>query len=243
MATDYGNKSIVTDKLHYYMDPANKQSYIGSGTSAGSTVGTVPAGTLGASGIFSSDNGGIFDFDGATDYVQVASNGSTAGFNVSTYTICVWAKPTGTGAYDQLFSYDYTAHSPPYYAIHFRGYPTSGAIILSYNSAGSYSSATYLIAAGGNNYFENGEWNMYSATFSNTGTSSDVKIYKNETRIAHVTRTQSPPSFYDQEVWLGKANFASGQYDGGYGPCMFYQKVLTQEEIIQNYNAMKHRFI
>ena len=42
MATDYGNKSIVTDKLHYYMDPANKQSYIGSGTSAGSTVGTVP---------------------------------------------------------------------------------------------------------------------------------------------------------------------------------------------------------
>ena len=242
MATDYGNKSIVTDKLHYYMDPANKQSYIGSGTSAGSTVGTVPAGTLGASGIFSSDNGGIFDFDGATDYVQVASNGSTAGFNVSTYTICVWAKPTGTGAYDQLFSYDYTAHSTPYYAMHFRGYPTSGAIILSYNSAGSYSSATYLVAAGGNNYFENGEWNMYSATFSNTGTSSDVKIYKNETRIAHVTRTQSPPSFYDQEVWLGKANFASGQFDGGYGPTMFYQKVLTQEEITQNYNALKSRF-
>ena len=242
MATDYGNKSIVTDKLHYYMDPANKQSYIGSGTSAGSTVGTVPAGTLGASGIFSSDNGGIFDFDGATDYVQVASNGSTAGFNVSTYTICVWAKPTGTGAYDQLFSYDYTAHSTPYYAMHFRGYPTSGAIILSYNSAGSYSSATYLVAAGGNNYFENGEWNMYSATFSNTGTSSDAKIYKNETRIAHVTRTQSPPLFYDQEVWLGKANFASGQFDGGYGPTMFYQKVLTQEEITQNYNALKSRF-
>ena len=51
--SDYGNKSIVTDKLHYYMDPANKQSYIGSGTSAGSTVGTVPMGTLGSSNIFS----------------------------------------------------------------------------------------------------------------------------------------------------------------------------------------------
>jgi len=241
MAFINGNSSIITDKLHYYMDPGNKQSYIGSGTSCASTVGPLPAGTLGASNVFSSDNGGIFNFDGATDYVQVASNGSTAGFNVSTYTICVWAKPTGTGAYDTLFSYDYTAHSTPYYAIHFRGYPTSGAIILSYNSAGSYSSSTYLIT--GNGYFENGEWNMYSATFSNTGTSSDVKIYKNETQVAHVTRTQSPPSFYDQEVWLGKANFASGQYDGGYGPLMFYQKVLTQAEIAQNYNALKYRFV
>ena len=240
MATDYGNKSIVTDKLHYYMDPANKQSYIGSGTSAGSTVGPLPAGTLGASNVFSSDNGGIFNFDGATDYLQVASNGSTAGFNVSTYTICVWCKPSGVGSYDQLFSYDYTAHTTPYYAIHFRGYPITGRLILSYNSAGSYSASTYLFS--GENYFALNEWNMYSATFSNTGTSSDVKIYKNETQIAHVTRTQSPPTFYNQEVWLGKANFASGQYDGGYGPFMFYHKALSLAEITQNYNALKGRF-
>ena len=57
MAFINGNSSIVTDKLHYYMDPGSKQSYIGSGTSAGSTVGTIPMGTLGASNVFSSDNG------------------------------------------------------------------------------------------------------------------------------------------------------------------------------------------
>jgi len=243
MATDYGNKSIVTDKLHYYMDPANKQSYIGSGTSAGSTVGPLPMGTLGASNVFSNDNGGIFNFDGATDYLQVASDGSTAGFNVATYTICVWVKPSNTGqtSYDTFFSYDYTAHSTPYYAIHFRGYPGNGAIILSYNAGGSYSSSTYLITGGG--YMTIGEWNMYSVTFSNTGSNTYIKIYKNETQIAiRNGLAQSPPTFYNQEVWLGKANFASGQYDGGYGPCMFYQKVLTQEEIAHNYNILKSRF-
>ena len=55
MAFINGNSSIVTDKLHYYMDPGNKQSYIGSGTSAGSTVGPVPAGTvlgIGAESVF-----------------------------------------------------------------------------------------------------------------------------------------------------------------------------------------------
>ena len=242
MGVTGGTKSITTEGLHYYMDPGNSTSYSGSGTSVKTVSGPVPAGTLGASNVFSSDNGGIFNFDGATDYLQVASNGSTTGFNVSTYTICVWAKPTGTGAYETFFSYDYTAHSTPYYAIHFRGYPTSGAIILSYNSAGSYSSSTYLLT--GNGYMAIGEWNMYSVTFSNTGTNTYIKIYKNETQIAiRNGLSQSPPTFYGQEVWLGKANFSSGQFDGGYGPCMFYQKALTQEEIIQNYNAMKHRFI
>ena len=240
MATNYGNKSIVTDKLHYYMDPGNKQSYIGSGTSAGSTVGTVPMGTLGASNVFSNDNGGIFNFDGASDYLQVASNGSTTGFNVNSYTICVWCEPSGVGGYDQFFSYDYTAHTTPYYAIHFRGYPQTGRLILSYNSAGSYSTSTYLTS--GENYFTLNEWNMYSATYTNNGTSTTVVLYKNGTQIATVTRTQGPPTFYNQEVWLGKANFATGQYDGGYGPLMFYQKVLTQEEIAHNYNVLKSRF-
>ena len=243
MAFINGNSSIVTDKLHYYMDPGNKQSYIGSGTSAGSTVGTVPMGTLGASNVFSNDNGGIFNFDGASDYLQVASDGSTAGFNVATYTICVWVKPSNTGqtSYDTFFSYDYTAHSTPYYAIHFRGYPGTGAIILSYNAGGSYSASTYLIT--GNGYMTIGEWNMYSVTFSNTGSNTYIKIYKNGTQIAiRNGLAQSPPTFYNQEVWLGKANFASGQYDGGYGPLMFYQKVLTQEEIAHNYNVLKSRF-
>ena len=34
MATDYGNKSIVTDGLIFNVDASNKQSYPGSGTTA-----------------------------------------------------------------------------------------------------------------------------------------------------------------------------------------------------------------
>ena len=251
MAFINGNSSIVTDKLHYYMDPGNKQSYIGSGTSAGSTVGTVPMGTLGASNVFSSDNGGIFNFDGATDYLQVASNGATTGFNVLNYTICVWSKPTNTGQtyYDTFFSYDFTAHSPPYYAIHFRGYPTNspsaqpGKLILAYNIGGSWGGYDSLFLAGDTSTFVSTSWNMYSATFERSGGDNIVKLYKNGTLLGTQTKTQAAPTYYNQEVYLGKANFTTGQYDGGYGPLMFYQKALTQEEITQNYNALKHRFV
>ena len=40
MATDYGNKSIVTDGLVFAVDAANKQSYIGSGTCWNDIIGT-----------------------------------------------------------------------------------------------------------------------------------------------------------------------------------------------------------
>lgn len=253
MAFINGHNSIITDKLHYYMDPGNKQSYIGSGTSVGSTVGPVPAGTLGASNVFSNDNSGIFNFDGTSDYLQVASNGSTTGFNVNTFSICVWCKPTNTGQtfYDTLFDYSYTSHVTPFFANQFRAYPTNsgttqfrGKLSFFYNSNGVYTSggSNYLIA-GSTSTFVSGEWNMYSVTFTNNGSSTSIVLYKNGNVVGSKTETQGPITFYNQEVWLGKANFATGQYDGGYGPFMYYHKVLTQAEIAQNYNALKYRFV
>lgn len=252
MAFINGHNSIITDKLHYYMDPGSKQSYIGSGTSAGSTVGPVSAGTLGASNMFDADEAaGTFFLDGTSDYLQVTSNGATTGFNVLTYTICAWCKPeiVSNTHYDTIFSYDFTAHSQPYYAIHFRGYPTNsnttqhrGKLIIAYNSGGSWLGFDSLLLAGDTSTFVSTSWNMYSVTFERSGEDNTVKLYKNGTLLGSQTKTQSAPTFYNQEVWVGKANFATGQYNGGIGPLMFYQKVLSLEEITQNYNALKHRF-
>ena len=252
MAFINGHSSVVTDGLHYYMDPGSKQSYIGSGTSVGSTAGPVPMGTLGASNMFDADEGGgTFVLDGTSDYAQVASNGSTTGFNVLTYTICAWCKPTlvsGTH-YDTIFSYDFTAHSPPYYAIHFRGYPTNsnttahrGKLILAYNSGGSWLGFDSLLLAGDTSVFVSTSWNMFSCTFERSGGANTVKLFKNGSQFATQTKTQAAPTYYNQEVWLGKANFSTGQYNGGIGPVMFYQRALTEAEIAQNYNALKHRF-
>ena len=252
MSADYGNKSIVTDSLHYYMDPANKQSYIGSGTSVDSVSGNLSSGTLGASNVFDGNEArGAFSFDGATDYLQVASNGSTTGFNVTTYTICAWCKPSNTGEinYDTIFSYDYIEHSTPFYAIQFRGYPTNspqtsfrGNIMLMHNTGGTWGGTSNYTNAGDTSTFVSTSWNMYSCTFERSGGDNTIKLYKNGTLLGSSTRTQSAPTYYSQEVWLGKGNTSTLQYDGGYGPCMFYQKALSLEEITQNYNALKHRF-
>ena len=62
MATDYGNKSIVTDGLVFLADAANKQSYIGSGTTVNDLVGNVTATVNNAT-----VNNEIIDFDGSDD--------------------------------------------------------------------------------------------------------------------------------------------------------------------------------
>lgn len=243
MATDYGNKSIVTDKLHYYMDPANKQSYIGSGTSAGSTVGTVPMGTLGASNIFSNANGGVFDFDGASDYLEIASNGLTAGFNVNSYTVSTWMNMVTpkVGSYDMLFSYDYTAHSNPYYAIHFRAdnvNSTYGRFTYEFNKGG-VRSGTSLSATPGPYW---NQWNLYTATYNHDGTDAFVALYRNGTLLNSQTFSNiAAPTYYNQEVWLGKSNF-SAAVEGHQGPFMFYHKALSLAEITHNYNTLKGRF-
>ena len=60
MATDYGNKSIVTDGLVFSLDPANKQSYIGSGTTVTDFIGNDHNGNLEGGGFNSSNLGIIF---------------------------------------------------------------------------------------------------------------------------------------------------------------------------------------
>ena len=57
-------------------------------------------------------------FDGSSDYVQVASDGRA--FGNQSFTISAWVNMpdvTPSGQDRVIFSYDYTAHSQPYYAM------------------------------------------------------------------------------------------------------------------------------
>ena len=71
MGTTYHNKPIVTDGLVLCVDPANKESYPGSGTTVTDLIGNDHNGTLENGTGFNSSNFGIFTFDGANDYIEL----------------------------------------------------------------------------------------------------------------------------------------------------------------------------
>lgn len=85
MSANYGNKSIVTDGLVFAIDAANKQSYIGSGTTATDIVGN-KSGTLSSTPMFEDTNSGIFVND-ATDMINF---GNTPDLLVGSFSVSVW---------------------------------------------------------------------------------------------------------------------------------------------------------
>ena len=72
MAFRYSPK-IITDGLHFSIDPANHKSYPGSGTSVSDLVARNTSPTLENGAGYSSINGGVFSFDGVDDFILVSS--------------------------------------------------------------------------------------------------------------------------------------------------------------------------
>jgi hypothetical protein len=111
MAFRYSPK-IITDGLHFSIDPANHKSYPGSGTSVSDLVARNTSPTLENGAGYSSINGGVFSFDGIDDFLLISNNGQSSGFNTAEYTVEIWVYVNSTStANTPIWSYDYTSHS------------------------------------------------------------------------------------------------------------------------------------
>jgi hypothetical protein len=87
MAVGY-NPSIVSDGLVFFLDPANKRSYSGSGLTTNGLVGGIGGALVNGVGFTSSNNGSFF-FDGSNDYISEPNN-SIFNFASGFLTISVW---------------------------------------------------------------------------------------------------------------------------------------------------------
>ena len=84
MAVGY-NPSIVSDGLVFFLDPANKRSYSGSGLTANGLVGGIGGALVNGVGFTSSNNGSFF-FDGSNDYAAIENINYSSGFSLTTLT-------------------------------------------------------------------------------------------------------------------------------------------------------------
>ena len=219
MAVNSGPDGIVQDGLTFYMDAANKDSYVGSGTTANSLVGTIE-GTLQNSPGFESNNGGIFEFDGNDDRISLTNSPDLCPED-GDFTFSVWANPTNyVSVYEAWFV---TAIS-------------NGLWI------GTYSGNYILRAYGVSNQ-------LSFSTRPTTGVWTNVTITKIGSTATLYYNGIFKTSSTDNKTYVQSTTYIAedgggADYNGKFGPIMFYKgKGLTQAEIEQNYNALKGRFI
>ncbi|HHZ93988.1 MAG TPA: LamG domain-containing protein [Flavobacteriales bacterium] len=155
-----------------------------------------------------------------SNYVQVASDGSST-FANQNYTVAGWINPiAGTGAGDKaIFSYDYTSHVDPYYAIQVRMI-NNGKLFFAWNNGSNYQYMETPSAITSDN-----TWCHFACTY----TSGSQKIYINGVEVSSTTRTDTI-TFYNQEVWIGKNNYGS-YFDGIINEVVVYNSVLSLAQV------------
>lgn len=245
MSYSYG-KSIVTDGLVFYVDAANENSYPGTGTTWTDLVGSND-GTLTNSPAYSSGNGGSIVFDGTDDLVEMGGSDTIAS-SITEGSWSCWFKSTQAGSIGYLASLKRSTNS--------ESPSTLFSLILNrINTSLTVSNGRLMVLARNST---NADWNIVS--FENgyndgswynvvaTASSSSLTLYVNGSQVATSTGDKSLPSITGNTGPFTIGDFDSAEttnfhLDGNIANVSFYNKALTSAEVLQNYNALKNRFV
>ena len=211
----YRGPNIVTDGLVFAVDAGSERSYPGTGTTVTDLVG-LNNGTLTNGVTYQSANGGVFDFDGTDDHIELGAAMSFAG----AFTFNCWFIKDNNGEKT------------------FLGKPGSSEKLIFLTNNNIF---LRVINGGSANNFDigyttslNGEWQFLTVVRSSAGL---IKASLNGgTLINGSTRTGT---FTPSTI----AENSSGQYWAGkLANNLIYNRELTQAEVLQNFNAQKSRF-
>ena len=230
---NYGPKT-VTNGLVFCVDAADKNSYIGSGTTWTDVSGNGNNGTLTNGPTFNNSNNGSIVFDGTNDYINIPYNSI---FNPSTnVSVSIWAKLTVSDS-NIRNPIELSASADELYWIFLRA-------DLSPKRWGwgvRQSNNTYAeTTSNATNPSINTWYNLTLVANSSTGL---VSLYINGTLDGSVAYNGTLKQNVSATLSIGSDPGATRRYwIGNISNAQIYNRALTTTEIQQNYNATKFRF-
>ena len=179
---------------------------------------------------YSETNKGYFDFDGTNDQIAIGNLGS-----FSTFTVEVLFKSDSVTNYKNVMDCNWLTDNATY--------SNSGPRLEQYTSG----SLAWVIGPGDGTYYgitigtiSSSQW--VHAVITKTGTSSFVG-YLNIPGT-NASQNGSFTGWYGSldDVVVGKGFNNSRYYDGKIALVRIYNKALSSDEVLQNYNATKGRY-
>ena len=210
--------NIVTNGLVLYLDAANRQSYISGSTTWTDVSNNGNNGTLTNGPTFNTGSGGSIVFDGVDDYVNAPSS-----LYVDNFTLNAWVYKTASGI----------------------------QTIMAKGNA-SFQLNFYLRIAGPSGFFgTNSNFTEITVadltlnTWNNTVLTYDknnLNYFLNGVFIGQVSATNTP-TLSSSNTIVGRLGDYNGQYwTGRIASTQIYNRALSAQEVLQNYNATKARF-
>ena len=231
--------NLTTTGRIIYLDANNSSSYSGSGTtwtnldSAGSY-----SATLNGTPTFNSTNAGnkFIEFNPESDSGQYAQINQAAAINPvinQPFTIQMWVKINNVGSQGSLVSKVFGTPSYDGYAL---GYRVNNTLELHENGSSQvnyFPSVTGVLSSG---------WALYTAVvqFGNGGGRTN-KIFVNGRQVASATSNETAIPSSTQNLTFPTGFYGEGKCD--IGQFYYYNTELTTQQVIQNYDATKPRYI
>lgn len=234
MANLYGPR-IVTDGLVFNMDFSNPKCYSGTGSYCYDLSGNSFQGTLVNTPTYTTDGTNKFFAFATNDYIKIPN--STL-LNTHTPSVEVWFKTNSLSQNGFLFE---KGHVNTSYSL-FQNAGNS-AFYWRHRSVLNYTLIDLVpgVASVGVNTTE---WFQIIATKSSSGfkklyINGVLKASYNNTTYPNISVSNNGMSIGAYGGWDGSRSY---YYNGNIAVVKVYTKELLQDEIIQNYNALKGRF-
>jgi len=226
MGTYLHAKPIVTDELFFSLDAYNIKSYISGSTSINSLVNNNRSGSL-VNGV--GFNGKALVFDGVNDRIDMDNNFY---FGMDNFTVDFWLKKPNRN-YTYLMDIG----------------TNKGAVTIGRGAGGGGSNSGFQVYGGGWIFLLGTElgadWYPLNEWFNVTVVrdTAEGNLYLNG---KHVFTDSSPGAFNfgsttPSDILQIGATGTFAPLDGEMSAIKIYTKALTSSEIIQNYEALKHR--
>ncbi len=226
--------AIVTDGLVFYHDAANRRSYSGSGTTVFDNTGT-KTGILTNGVGFTTVNQGYFSFDGTNDFIDLTTN-----LNVgSNFSVFAWIYPGNINQRNAIVgnSYPYTSADGWFLSTATNYLGTLNTFFISVGADVAFRTAA-------NESLTLNTWNYIGGTVTNGGGS--IVLYRNANQITTYqagTQTVNTITYNTQDMAIGRRVSTNTEYFiGNIALVKIYNRTLTAQEVLQNYNATKGRY-
>ena len=209
---------IVQNGLVLCLDAGNRKSYPSSGTAWNDLSGNNNTGTLTNGPTFDSGNGGSIVFDGVNDFVT----GSSAIGMTGQITVSAWVNHTAvtSGVKRYLTISDETAV--------IRQNTTAGQLHFYIRTSGTLKGqlvAGQLVA---------NTWYHIVGTWNGT----NIRFYRNAIQIA----TSTPGGTMTTTSQSYGVSSSTESMNGKISSVAVYNRALTAQEVLQNFNATRSRF-
>jgi len=217
MAFNYSPR-VFTNGLVLYLDAGNQTSYVGNGTTWRDLTPNSNNGTLTNGPTFNRQSSGVIVFDGSNDSVVTSNSINITG--AAARTMNIWFKCTGTISTRQSLAY-------------FGTETTNGRSYIEIEGS-QFKFNTGNVAFGGavvSNVWYNGV-----VTFDGT----TLLVYLNGVQVNIATPTLNTGL---AALILGRFVTNIFPFTGNIAQFSLYSRALSAQEIRQNYDAFKGRFI